>query len=47
MHRSGKWFVDDNAGKSRIFSFDWFNNTGAIDVKIDGSLFKENHLLRC
>ena len=47
MDRSRKWLVDANAGKSRIVSFDWSNDTGAIDVKINGSIFEENHLLRC
>ena len=26
-----------NAGKTQLFSFDWPYNTGAIDVKMDGS----------
>ena len=47
VDRNGKWLVDVNAGKSRIVSFDWSNNTGAIDDKIDGPIFEENHLLRC
>ena len=47
MDRSRKWLVDANAGKSRIVSFNWSNNTGAIDVKINGSIFEENYLLRC
>ena len=32
-----KWLVEFSAGKTQIVSFDWFNNTGAIDVKLDGS----------
>ena len=32
-----KWLVDFNAGKIQLVSFDWSNNTGAIDVKMDGS----------
>ena len=32
-----KWLVDLNAGKTQLVSFDWSNNTGAIDVKMDGS----------
>ena len=34
-----KWFVDLNAGKTHLVSFDQSNNTGAIDVKMDGSVF--------
>ena len=33
-----KWFVDFNAGKTQLVSFDRSNNTGAIDVKMDGSV---------
>ena len=36
-----KWLVDFNAGKTQLVSFDWSNNTGAIDVKIDGSVLEE------
>ena len=36
-----KWFVDFNAGKTQLVSFDWSNNTGAIDVKIDGPVLEE------
>ena len=33
------WFVDFNAGKTQLVSFDWSNNnTSAIDVKMDGSV---------
>ena len=31
-----KWVVDFNTGKTQIVLFDWSNNAGAIDVKIDG-----------
>ena len=31
---SRKWLVDFNAGKTQFVSFDWRNNTGAIDVEI-------------
>ena len=31
-----KWLVDFNAGKTQLASFDQSNNTGAIDVKMDG-----------
>ena len=33
-----KWLVDFNAGKTQMVSFDHSNNTGAIDVKMDGSV---------
>ena len=36
-----------NAGKTQLVSFGRSNNTGAIDVKMDGSVLGENHLLRC
>ena len=36
-----KWLVDFNAGKTQLVSIDWSNNTGAIDVKMDGSVLEE------
>ena len=33
-----KWLLDFNAGKIQLGSFDWFNETGAIDVKMGGSV---------
>ena len=36
-----KWLVDFNVGKTQLVSFDGSNNTGAIDVKIDGSILEE------
>ena len=36
-----KWLFDFSAGKIRLVSFDWPNNTGAIDVKMDGSVLQE------
>ena len=47
VDRSRKWLVDFNAGTFQLASFDWSNNTGAIDVKMDRSVFEENHTLRC
>ena len=41
-----KWHVDFNTGKTQLVSFHWSKNTGAIDVKIDGSVLEEKHLLR-
>ena len=42
--RYRKW-LDFNAGKTQLVSFDQYYNTGAIDVKMDGSILEENHLL--
>ena len=36
-----KWLLDFNAGKTQLVSFDCSNNTGAIDVKMDGSVLEE------
>ena len=36
-----KWLVDFNAGKTQLVSFDWSNNNGSIDVKMDGSVLQE------
>ena len=36
-----KCLVDFNAGKSQLVSFYRSNNTGAIDVKMDGSVLEE------
>ena len=36
-----KWPVDLNAGKTQLVLFDQSNNTGAIDVKMDGSFFEK------
>ena len=32
---------DFNAWKTQLVSFDWSNNTGAIDMKMDGSVLEE------
>ena len=37
VERGKKWFVDFNVGKTQLVSFDPSNNTGATDVKMDGS----------
>ena len=37
-----KWLVDFNAGKILVVSFDRSKNNGSIDVKMDGSVLKEN-----
>ena len=41
-----EWLVDFNAGKTQLVSYDQSNNTGAIDVKMNGSVIGKNHLLR-
>ena len=35
------WLVDFKAGKTKLVLFDRSVNTGAIDVKIDGSVHEE------
>ena len=40
MDWSRVWFVDFNSGKL-IVSFDWPNNTSAIDVEMDRSLLEK------
>ena len=36
-----KWFHDFNAGKTQLVSFDWSNNNGSIDMKMDGSVLEK------
>ena len=38
---SKKWLVDFNTGKTLLVSFDWSNNNGFIDFKMDGSVLEE------
>ena len=42
-----KWLVDFNARKTQLVSFDWSNNNGSIDMKMDGSVLEEKSSLRC
>ena len=42
MDRGRKWLVDFVAGKTQLVSFHQSNNTGAIDVKMHGSVLEEN-----
>ena len=37
----GKWLVDFNTGKAQLFLFDQSNDTGSIDMKMDGSVLEE------
>ena len=41
MDLGKNWLLDFNAGKTQLVSFDWPNNTGSIDVKMDGSVLEE------
>ena len=41
-----KWLVDFNAGKTQLVSFDRSHNTGAIDVKMDGSVLEEKSFFK-
>ena len=36
-----KWLDDFSAGETQLVSFDRSNSTGAIDVKMDGSVLEE------
>ena len=36
-----KWLVDFNAGRTQLVSFNQSKNTGAIDVKMNGSVLEE------
>ena len=36
-----KWLVDFNVGKAHLVSFDWSNNTGSNDMKMDGHVLEE------
>ena len=41
MDEGKKRLVDFNAGRTQLVLFDWSNNTGSIDVKMDGSVLEE------
>ena len=41
MYLGRKWLVDFSVGKTQLVSFDWSDNTGAIDVKINMSILEE------
>ena len=36
-----KWLIDFNAGETQLVLFDQSGNTGAIDIKMDGSSFRK------
>ena len=46
MDWNRKWFVDFNAGKNQLVSFDRSSNSGAVDVEMDGSVFEEKSSLK-
>ena len=35
------WLADFNAGKTQLVSFDWSNNNGSLDVKMNRSVLEE------
>ena len=41
VDRGKKWLVDSTAGKTQLVSFDWSNNNGSTDMKMDGSVLEE------
>ena len=41
MDWAKNWLVHFNAGKIQLVSFNWFNNTNAIDVKMAWSVLEE------
>ena len=41
MEWGKKCLGDFSAGKTQLVSFDWSNNNGSIDVKMDGSVLEE------
>ena len=36
-----KWLLDFIAGKTQLVVFDWSNNNGSTDLKMDGSVLEE------
>ena len=41
-----KWLVGFNAGKTQLVLFDWTNDNGSIDVKMDRSVLEEKSSLK-
>ena len=41
-----KWLVDFNAGKAQFILFNWSNNTGSIDMKMNGSVLEGKSSLK-
>ena len=46
MDWSKKRLVDFDAGKTQLVSFDWSNNNGSIDVKMNGSGIEEKSFFK-
>ena len=46
MDLGRKWLVDFNVGKTQLVLCDLSNKTGVIDVKMDGSVLKEESLFK-
>ena len=46
MDRGKKWLVNFSAGKTQLVSFDGSDNSGAVDVKINGSILDEKSCLK-
>ena len=46
MNLARKWLVDYNSGKAQPVLFDESNNTGAIDVKMVGSVLEKKSRLK-
>ena len=44
---AGSGLLTSMLEKLNLFQFDRYKNYAALDVKMDGSVFEENHLLRC
>ena len=41
LNRGKKRLADFNFGKAQLVSFDWSNNTGAIEMKMNGFVLEE------
>ena len=41
-----RWLVDFNAGKIQLVLFDQSNNSGAVVVKMNGSVLEEKSLFK-
>ena len=41
-----KWLADFGDGKTQLVSFDQSENSGAIDLKIDGSVLEQKSSLK-
>ena len=41
-----KWFVDFNPGKTQLVLFKWCKSSGAVDVRMDGSVLEEKSIFK-